>query len=61
MFAQHIRTISEVAEGAGISRVTVHKLYHHQSSRVDFATLNALCQYLDCQPGDLLVYTPDTP
>ena len=24
-----------------------------------FSTLNAICSYLDCQPGDILTYVPD--
>lgn len=26
---------------------------------IDTRTINALCKYLDCQPGDLLEYIPD--
>jgi putative transcriptional regulator len=26
---------------------------------IRFETLQAICAYLDCQPGDLLVYVPD--
>lgn len=26
---------------------------------IDTRTINALCKYLDCQPGDLLEYVPD--
>ena len=31
----------------------------HEGGHIDTRTLNALCKYLDCQPGDLLEYTPD--
>jgi putative transcriptional regulator len=27
--------------------------------RFDTKALNAWCKYLDCQPGDILVYEPD--
>lgn len=29
------------------------------NNHIDTRTLNALCAYLDCQPGDLLEYVPD--
>ena len=44
---------------SGISYRTLHAMYHGKSTRVDYATLNALCRALDCQPGDLLEYVPD--
>lgn len=30
-----------------------------KGGHVDTRTINALCKYLDCQPGDLLEYIPD--
>ncbi|WP_255548920.1 helix-turn-helix transcriptional regulator [Thermoleptolyngbya sp. PKUAC-SCTB121] len=30
-----------------------------QFTRIDEPTLNALCEALQCQPGDLMVYEPD--
>lgn len=26
---------------------------------ITFETLNKICKYLDCQPGDILEYVPD--
>lgn len=31
----------------------------HAGKGIDFVSLNALCEYLDCQPGDLIEYIPD--
>lgn len=28
---------------------------------IDTRTINNLCKYLDCQPGDLMEYVPDEP
>lgn len=30
-----------------------------QGGNIDMRTLDSLCRYLDCQPGDLLEYVPD--
>lgn len=52
-------TIKDVAEAANVSWPAVARLYHDKSTRIDFATLDALCRALDCQPGDLFQYTPE--
>ena len=31
----------------------------HDGGNIDMRTLNSLCEYLNCQPGDLLDYIPD--
>lgn len=31
----------------------------HEGGHVDTRTLDALCKYLNCQPGDLIEYVPD--
>ena len=31
----------------------------HEGGHVDTRTLDALCKYLNCQPGDIIEYTPD--
>ncbi len=33
----------------------------HEGGHIDTRTINSLCQYLDCQPGDILEYIPDEP
>lgn len=32
----------------------------HEGGHIDTRTLDALCAYLDCQPGDLLEYVKDS-
>ena len=61
-------TIEEVAQGSGLSRRTVHDLYHDKSNRFDRDTLNRLCAFFDVPPDQVLewhradedppVYTP---
>lgn len=33
----------------------------HENGHIDTRTIEALCKYLDCQPGDILEYIPDSP
>lgn len=49
-------TVAEVAKKAKLSYEAVSRLYEDTSKRMDFDTLNALCEVLDCQPGDLFEY-----
>ena len=45
---------SELARRSGISLVTVNAMAKNRTTRVDLATLDALCAALDCEPGELL-------
>lgn len=56
-----ITKIKDVAEKAGLSALAVSGIWNNASLRVDLKTLNALCNALNCTPGDLFEYTPDTP
>ena len=47
-------TATEVAEKTGITRGTLRRLYHETAQRVDLDVLDTLCDYFDCEPGDLL-------
>ena len=31
----------------------------HDGKHIDTRTIEALCKYLDCQPGDIIEYVPD--
>lgn len=46
--------ISDVAKGTEINRGTITRLYHETAVRVDFDVLEKLCNYLDCDIGELL-------
>jgi putative transcriptional regulator len=51
--------MADVVRGTNLAKATVHKIYHERVSKVDYHVLGRLCAYLECQPGDLLVYIPD--
>ncbi|TDA69375.1 MAG: transcriptional regulator [Clostridia bacterium] len=54
-----IRHISGLSEQTGIARSTLTKLWYNRVKGVTFDMLEKLCEVLECQPGDLLVYEPD--
>lgn len=31
----------------------------HENGHIDTRTIEALCKYLNCQPGDIMEYVPD--
>jgi putative transcriptional regulator len=61
MAERHISN-KELAVLTGMHPTSLSKLKNRlRLTRIDEATLNALCQALRCQPGDLMVYEPDQP
>lgn len=53
-------SLNELSEKVGISTVNLSKLKNGRVNAVRFSTLNAICQVLACQPGDILEYQEDT-
>lgn len=48
--------LNELAANVGISHVNLSNLKTGKVKAIRFSTLEAICQTLDCQPGDLLEY-----
>ena len=42
-----------------IGTATLEKLIGRQSGHVDTRSIESLCEYLDCQPGDLMEYVKE--
>ena len=49
-------TLSELAERVGISIVNLSVLKTGKAKAIRFSTLEAICEVLDCQPGDIIEY-----
>ena len=49
-----------LARAIGITEANLSLLKSGKVKGLRFATLEAICRFLDCQPGDLLEYEPDT-
>ena len=61
MLARRKMSSGELAEKVGISAANLSILKTGKAKAIRFSTLNALCQALSCQPGDLLEHAPDPP
>ena len=49
----------ELAAAVGITEANLSLLKSGKVKGVRFATLAAICQFLECQPGDILEYLPE--
>ena len=49
-------TLTELANRVGITLVNLSVLKNNRAKAIRFSTLEALCDVLDCQPGDLMSY-----
>ena len=54
MLARRKMSVGELADRVGITPANLAVLKNGRARAVRFATLAALCEVLDCQPGDLL-------
>jgi putative transcriptional regulator len=54
LLAERGMTLAELADRVGVSVVNLSVLKNNRARAVRFSTLTALCEALDCRPGDLL-------
>lgn len=59
MMAKRKMSSQELAEKIGITAANLSILKTGKAKAVRFSTLEAICQALDCQPGDILEYRED--
>lgn len=59
MLARRKMKSKTLADTIGLSETNLSLLKQGHVKGVRFATLEAICRELDCQPGDLLEYRPD--
>lgn len=59
MLARRKMTLSQLAEQVDVTLANLSILKTGKARAVRFTTLEAICQALDCQPGDLLAYVPE--
>jgi putative transcriptional regulator len=59
MMAKRKMSSQELAEKIGITAANLSVLKTGMAKAVRFSTLEAICQALDCQPGDILEYVED--
>lgn len=54
--AKRKMSVTELAKKVGITMANISILKNGKAKAVRLSTLEALCDALDCQPGDLLEY-----
>lgn len=56
---QRRMTLTDLAQRVDITLANLSILKTGKAKAIRFSTLEAICQVLDCQPGDLIGYTQD--
>lgn len=58
VMADRKMSLGTLAEKVGVSGVNLSRIKTGKISAIRFSTLDAICQALACQPGDILEYVP---
>ncbi|MBQ2725424.1 MAG: helix-turn-helix transcriptional regulator [Clostridia bacterium] len=56
VMADRKMSLTELSERVGVANVNLSKLKNGRVSAIRFSTLEAICDVLDCQPGDILEF-----
>ena len=56
MMAKRKISLKELSERVGITEANLSILKNNKAKAIRFSTLEALCEVLECQPGDLMTY-----
>jgi putative transcriptional regulator len=59
MLAKRKVRLNELSQAVGITMANLSILKTGKAKAIRFSTLEAICKYLDCQPGDILEYVED--
>ena len=56
MMADRKISLNELSERVGVANVNLSRIKTGKITAIRFSTLNAICDVLDCQPGDILEF-----
>lgn len=59
VMADRKMSLNELSQRVGVANVNLSKLKTGKVSAIRFSTLEAICDVLDCQPGDILEFKRD--
>ena len=59
MLAKRKMSVTELTDRVGVTMANLSILKNGKAKAIRFSTLEAICQALDCQPGDILEYVSD--
>ncbi len=54
-------TYDSIRAETGVNKNTLTRLANDRAGMVALSTIDRLCAYFECQPGDLFIYTTDEP
>ncbi len=59
MLAVRKKRLTELSEAVGITMANLSILKNQKAKAIRLSTLDKICDFLDCQPGDILEFIPD--
>jgi putative transcriptional regulator len=59
MLVKRKMSVTQLSEKVGITMANLSILKNGRAKAIRFSTLEAICEALDCQPGDILEYRQD--
>lgn len=59
VLADREMTQKELSERTGVRPTTISGMATGVAKHVPVNVLNSICEVLNCQPGDIMIYTPD--
>lgn len=59
MMAKRKMSLNELSEKVGLTLSNLSILKTGKAKAIRFSTLEAICEVLECQPGDILEYIED--
>lgn len=60
VLAKRKMSVTELSERVGITMANLSVLKNGKAKAIRFSTLEAICEVLACQPGDILEYQRET-
>lgn len=61
LFAEKGIRVADADRMSKLGRSTLYRMYNNEVTRIDFETLNELCNLLECKPGDIILCEEDDP
>lgn len=59
LLAERRLRVADLVRMTGISKSTLHRIFNDETTRIEFDTLDKICDILEVTPNDILVYTPN--
>ncbi|AQP53923.1 transcriptional regulator [Vagococcus penaei] len=60
MLAKRKMSVTDLTNHVGITMANISILKNGKAKAIKFSTLEKICEALNCQPGDILEYIPDS-